>query len=90
MGYQHYLAPVVITARDRSGLIRDIATVVSEIGVNMASVSSNVSIGKEIAVISATLEIDGLEQMQRVFTRLEKVKGVIHVERDLGKQNRKE
>ncbi|HEX9133828.1 MAG TPA: RelA/SpoT family protein [Ktedonobacteraceae bacterium] len=89
MGYQHYLAPVVITARDRSGLIRDIAAVVSEIGVNMASVSSNVSVGKEIVVISATLEVDGLEQMQRVFVRLEKVKGVILVERDLGKHKKK-
>ncbi|HET7641241.1 MAG TPA: ACT domain-containing protein, partial [Ktedonobacteraceae bacterium] len=89
MGYQHYLAPVVITARDRSGLIRDIAAVVSEIGVNMTSVSSNVSLGKEIAVISTTLEIDGLEQMQRVFARLEKVKGVILVERDLGKHKKK-
>src|SRR5260370_37874363 len=58
MGYQQYLAPVVITARDRSGLIRDIAAVVSEIGVNMASVSSTVAVGTEIAVISATLEID--------------------------------
>src|SRR5207253_5201245 len=75
MGYQHYLAPVMITARDRSGLIRDIATVVSEIGVNMASVSSNVSMGKETAVISATLEIDSLDQLQRVFVRREKVKG---------------
>jgi GTP diphosphokinase / guanosine-3',5'-bis(diphosphate) 3'-diphosphatase len=89
MGYQHYLAPVVITARDRPGLIRDIATVVSEIGVNMASVSSNVAIGKEIAIISATLEIDGLDQMQRVFARLEKVKGVIAVERDLGKSKKR-
>ncbi len=89
MAYQHYLAPVLITARDRSGLIRDIATVVSEIGVNMASVSSNVSIGKETAVISATLEIDGLEQLQRVFARLEKVKGVMHVERDLGKSKKR-
>ncbi len=89
MGYQHYLAPVVITARDRSGLIRDIAAVVSEIGVNMASVSSNVSTGKEVAVISATLEVDGLEQMQRVFARLEKVKGVIHVERDLGEHKKR-
>jgi len=89
MGYQHYLAPVVITARDRPGLIRDIATVVSEIGVNMASVSSNVAIGKEIAIISATLEIDGLDQMQRVFARLERVKGVIHVERDFGKNKKK-
>src|SRR5438309_1418625 len=42
MGNQRYLAPVVIAARDRAGLIRDIATVVSEAGVNMTSVSSNV------------------------------------------------
>ena len=89
MGQQRYLAPVVITAHDRSGLIRDIATVVSEIGVNMTSVSSNVSAGRREAIINATLEIDGLDQMQRVFTRLEKVKGVIGVERDLGKARRK-
>jgi guanosine-3',5'-bis(diphosphate) 3'-pyrophosphohydrolase len=89
MGYQHYLAPVVITARDRAGLIRDIATVVSEMGVNMTSVGSTVSAGKETAIISATLEVEGLEHMQRVFARLEKVKNVIRVERDLGKSKRK-
>ena len=89
MGYQRYLAPVIIRANDRSGLIRDIATVVSEIGVNMTSVSSNVSAGKHEAIINATLEIDGLEQMQKVFTRLERVKGVIGVERDLGKNRKK-
>src|SRR5712691_5373634 len=89
MGQQRYLAPVVITAYDRSGLIRDIATVVSEIGVNMTSVSSNVSVGRREAIINATLEIEGLEQRQRVFMRLEKVKGVIGVERDLGKGIRK-
>ena len=89
MGYQRYLAPILITARDRSGLIRDIATVVTEAGVNMTSVSSNVSGGKEIALISVTLEIEGMEQLQRVFTKVEKVKGVRHVERDLGKSKKK-
>src|SRR6266699_3311326 len=88
MGQQRYLAPVVITAHDRAGLIRDIATVVSEVGVNMTSVASNVSAGKEIALINATLEIDGLDQLQRLFVRLERVKGVMGVERDLGKVRR--
>jgi len=86
MGQQRYLAPILITARDRSGLIRDIATVVSEAGVNMTSVGSNVSAGHERALINATLEIESLDQMYRLFTRLEKVKGVLHVERDLGKK----
>src|SRR5207245_3417968 len=85
MGNQRYLAPVVIVARDRAGLIRDIATVVSEVGVNMTSVSSNVGAGKELVIISATLEVESLDQMQRVFARLEKVKDVRAVERDLGK-----
>src|SRR5579875_867954 len=89
MGYQRYLAPVLITARDRAGLIRDIATVVTEAGVNITSVSSNVSVGKETALINATLEVDGLDQMYRVFTKLERVRGVIHVERDLGKGKKK-
>ena len=89
MGQQRYLAPVVISARDRAGLIRDIAAVVTEAGVNMTSVSSNVGAGKELASISATLEIESLEQVHRVFTRLEKVKGVIHVERDLGQKRKK-
>ncbi len=89
MGQQRYLAPVLITARDRSGLIRDIATVVSEAGVNMTSVGSNVSTGQEIVIINATLEIESLDQMYRLFTRLEKVKNVLHVERDLGKKQKK-
>jgi len=78
-----------VPARDRPGLIRDIATVVSEVGVNMTSVSSNVGAGKELVIISATLEVESLDQMQRVFARLEKVKDVRAVERDLGKIKRK-
>ncbi|MEO8973839.1 MAG: ACT domain-containing protein, partial [Ktedonobacteraceae bacterium] len=88
MGQQHYLAPVLITAHDRAGLIRDIATVVSELNVNMTSVSSTANSNREHVTISATLEIDGLDQLQRVFSKLEKVKSVLHIERDLGKKRR--
>ncbi|MFL5624525.1 MAG: RelA/SpoT family protein [Ktedonobacteraceae bacterium] len=88
MNQQRYLAPILITARDRSGLIRDIATVVSDVGVNMTSVSTNVS-SKETALISATLEIENLDQLQRLFTKLEKVRDVRQVERDLGKAKKK-
>src|SRR2546421_10604283 len=52
MGNQRYLAPVLITAHDRSGLIRDIASVVSEVGVNMTSVTTNVSSDRARALIN--------------------------------------
>lgn len=86
MGQQRYLAPVAIVAHDRAGLIHDVATVVSEAGVNITSVSSHVASSREQAVITATLEIENLDQMQAVLKKLERVKGVISVERDLGKQ----
>ncbi len=89
MGQQHYLAPVLITANDRAGLIRDIATVVTELNVNMTSVNSTVNGSHEHVTISATLEVDGLDQLQRVFSKLEKVKNVLYVERDLGKKRRR-
>ncbi|GAC1399900.1 MAG: bifunctional (p)ppGpp synthetase/guanosine-3',5'-bis(diphosphate) 3'-pyrophosphohydrolase [Ktedonobacteraceae bacterium] len=91
MSQTHYLAPIVIQARDRSGLIRDIATVMSDVGVNMTSVSTHVSASRgrnrEMVIVSATLEVNDMEQMQRLFTRLEKIKDVLHVERDLGKRS---
>jgi len=92
MSQTRYLVPVVIHARDRSGLIRDIATTVSDVGVNMTSVSSRSSAAsrggnRELVVVNATLEVNDMEQMQRLFTRLEKIKDVSHVERDLGKRS---
>ena len=82
----HYHAPIIITANDRTGLIRDIATTISDIGANLLVVTSRVN--RNIATISATLEVDSLESLQRLFMRLEKVKGLTHVERDMGKKRR--
>jgi guanosine-3',5'-bis(diphosphate) 3'-pyrophosphohydrolase len=48
-----------------------------------------VSAGKEVAFINATLEVDSMDQLFRVFARLERIKGMLHVERDLGKSNKK-
>ncbi len=90
MSQTRYLAPVVIQARDRPGLIRDIATVVSDVGVNMNSVSTHFSTGRggnhESVFVTTTLEVNNMEQLQRLFTRLEKIKDVSHVERNLGKR----
>lgn len=88
MGPQRYLAPVIITARDRSGLIHDLAAIISEAGVNMTSVSSHIASHKELAIITVTLEIENLAQMDGVLKKLERVRGVLSVERDLGKRRK--
>src|SRR6266704_2900689 len=37
---QHYLAPIIIIAHDRAGLLRDVATVVADAGINLTAVAS--------------------------------------------------
>ena len=86
MSQPRYMAPIIITARDRAGLIRDIAALVSDAGINMTSVSSYASRHRETVLINVVVEVDSLDQLTRLFARLERIKNVLHVERDLGKQ----
>ena len=85
-----YLTPVTITAHDRSGLLRDVAAVVADAGINMAMVTSNTNASSQRAVITATLEIQAdtaengvQDQLERLFRRLRQVKNVVNVERAL-------
>ncbi len=79
---QRYLAPIVITAHDRSGLLRDVAAVVADAGINMTAVASTTNASLQKAIISATLEIDGIDQIEPIFERLRQVKNVVSVSRD--------
>lgn len=83
MPQERYLAPIVITAQDRPGLVRDIATAVGEFGINMTAVGATTVPSARKASVTATLEIESLEQLNHIFTRLKKMKDVVNVERDL-------
>jgi guanosine-3',5'-bis(diphosphate) 3'-pyrophosphohydrolase len=80
---QLYLAPITIVARDRAGLLRDVAAVVSDAGINMTAVTSTTNASSQKAVITATLEIEAVEQIDRIFKRLRQVKNVVSVSRSL-------
>jgi len=81
---QHYHVPIIITAQDRPGLIRDVATAVSDVGANLLLVHTRVRRG--VAVITATLDIESMDMFYRLCMKIEKTKGVTHIERDLGKK----
>ncbi|GAC1682558.1 MAG: bifunctional (p)ppGpp synthetase/guanosine-3',5'-bis(diphosphate) 3'-pyrophosphohydrolase [Ktedonobacteraceae bacterium] len=82
---EHYLTPVTIVAHDRAGLLRDVAAVVADAGVNMTMVTSMSNTALQKAVITATLEIAAangvIDQIERIFRRLRQVKNVVSVER---------
>jgi GTP pyrophosphokinase len=80
---QMYPVAIKIEGWDRTGLLRDIATVVAENRVNMSSCEVHVYDDKT-AVVSATVEIDSLSQLSRLMERLEQVRDVHTVAREAG------
>jgi GTP diphosphokinase / guanosine-3',5'-bis(diphosphate) 3'-diphosphatase len=82
---QPYRAPIIIVAHDRAGLLRDVAAVVADAGINMTSVASTTTASLQKAVITATLEIEAIDQIEPVFERLQQILNVVSVRRDLGR-----
>ncbi|MGE3074328.1 MAG: bifunctional (p)ppGpp synthetase/guanosine-3',5'-bis(diphosphate) 3'-pyrophosphohydrolase [Dehalococcoidia bacterium] len=75
-----YPVQILIEAWDRVGLLRDITTVVTEDKVNMVGVRTT-EIGDGSVSIQATLETTGIEQLSRLLSRLEIIRGVRTVDR---------
>ncbi len=78
-----YPVPIQVEAWDRVGLLKDISTVVSGERVNITAISS-AEHSDGITSISLTLEITGIGQLSRLFSKLEGIRGVIGVTRGGG------
>lgn len=79
---QLYPVAVHIDAWDRVGLLRDISTVVAEERVNMVGVHTQEGDDGRISIF-VTLETTGIEQLTRLLSKLEGIRGVLSVSRRL-------
>ncbi|KPK47066.1 MAG: (p)ppGpp synthetase [Dehalococcoidia bacterium SM23_28_2] len=79
---QLYPVAVHIEAWDRVGLLRDVSQLVAEEKVNMEGVGTHAHDDGTVSVFM-TLETTGIEQLSRLLSRLESVRGVISVGRRL-------
>src|SRR5262249_44757066 len=77
-----YPAAVHIEAWDRVGLLRDISTLVSDEQVNMFGVRTEHDDDRTTHVY-ITLETTGVAQLSRVMAKLEGIRGVITVSRQV-------
>ena len=83
-----YPVSVRIEAWDRVGLLRDITTVVTEDKVNMVGVRTNENSDGSVTIV-ATLETTGIEQLSRLLSRMEIIRGVRSVERNIDRKRTK-
>jgi guanosine-3',5'-bis(diphosphate) 3'-pyrophosphohydrolase len=80
---QTYPIAIRVEAYDRTGLLSDITQVVAENKVNIVAAAVGVT-PDHTAVVTATLQVHSVSQLARVMGRIENLKDVITVQRDLG------
>jgi GTP pyrophosphokinase len=78
---QLYPVRIIMQAYDRVGLLRDVTALVSNEGVNIASVVTGDYTDGEVT-LSLTCHTTGLDQLNKLFSKLEGVRGSISVTRD--------
>jgi GTP pyrophosphokinase len=79
---QTYPISIRLEAYDRTGLLSDVSQVVAENKVNILAATVAVTPDRT-ATVKATLEVASVAQLARVMSRLEQLKDVISVQRDL-------
>ncbi|MHB8516545.1 MAG: RelA/SpoT family protein, partial [Dehalococcoidia bacterium] len=79
---QMYPVAVHIEAWDRVGLLRDVSTMIADEKVNMVGVRTQENGDRTVSVF-LTLETTGIQQLTRLMTKLEAVRGIIGVTRQI-------
>ena len=83
---QMFPVTVRVEAWDRVGLARDVATLLADEGLSMTAQTAVVH-KDQTATIWATVEVTGLDKLSRVLHRLEGIRDVFSVMREVGKQS---
>jgi GTP pyrophosphokinase len=73
---QTYPVSLRIVADDRAGLLRDIADVVATEGVNLAATTAVKNVKDQSSIITVTLEIRASEQVVRIMSRIDRIRGI--------------
>lgn len=83
---QEHTYPVIIqvSAYDRAGLVRDVAALVADEHVNMRNIDAVTGQKDNLAVITATLEIQDVSQLTRIMTKVDRLPNIKEVRRKIG------
>ncbi len=78
---QSYAVDIVVSARDRRGLLRDVSDAVTSEKINISGVNTLSDQLSGTAQMRFTLEVGGGEQLERVLNRIARLRGVHYARR---------
>ena len=76
-----YTMIVRIIANDRSGLLRDITTILANEKVNVLSVTSRIEMKQQLATIDMDMQIFNQDSLNRVLTKIKQLPDVVEAKR---------
>jgi RelA/SpoT family (p)ppGpp synthetase len=79
-----YPVKIQVSAYDRAGLVRDVAALVADEHVNMRNIDAVTGQKDNLAVITATLEIQDVSQLTRIMTKVDRLPNIKEVRRKIG------
>jgi len=81
--FETYTTSLTITSRERSGLVMDIATILSSANIKMTSFNGK-DVGNGLSVVTLALELHNNTELRTVITKLSSIPGVTGVARNGG------
>lgn len=80
---EHYLVDIVIKAFDRAGLLRDITSLLANEKAHVYSLQTHTQRDDNTSFIALTVEIDGLNSLSRLLSKLSQVPNVLEARRQI-------
>ena len=80
---EEFKSTITIESASRHGLLADLTMLLANMHIMIHSVNARET-KDDTALITVTVTVDGLEQLNLIITRMKKIDGVISVERTLG------
>ncbi|MFA6409128.1 MAG: bifunctional (p)ppGpp synthetase/guanosine-3',5'-bis(diphosphate) 3'-pyrophosphohydrolase [Gammaproteobacteria bacterium] len=79
---QLYPVDIVVTAFDRTGLARDITNIISTDNIMIHSLNLTIDKNENLAIVHLTINIPGLEALNRILLKLSSIPNVLEVKRN--------
>ncbi|MBA2650762.1 MAG: GTP diphosphokinase [Tatlockia sp.] len=79
----HYIVDVIIKAFDRSTLLKDIISLLSNEKAHVYALQTQINKQENTAFITLTVEIDGLSSLSRLLNKLEQIPNVLEARRQI-------
>ncbi|WP_028387888.1 GTP diphosphokinase [Legionella fairfieldensis] len=80
---EHYVVDILIKAFDRSGLLKDVTSLLANEKAHVYALQTQSNKQENTAFIKLTVEIDGLNSLSRLLTKLEQIPNVLEARRQV-------